>query len=772
MRTFRVAFGMWIVLGLLPAGMTASHAAEVRQVRWAGQSWEGEPTPAPEGALLNPNLNYWGEVLFAGAKILFEGNELPANGQFGKWVGGVGSGALIVAFPQPYQLNEITMQLKGDGPVTVEFASGTNEPPVWEKALERAAAVDVPLTAEGEYWARFKMPRPVSAARWRVGLATNMSAKALLLWGAGPATPAMPIGGEVRKKFPVAFESLPGADATTFSDHIYWSWQRPLLVNPKFKDVGAVWARHGKWDRLAAAPILPPHEDLNQPVNVVMAANEYEGALLTLTSLKDQAGKPIHDSAIYKEFQSGAQEFRVKLGALKGPTPDKVKLTLRVAGLLRTQLWGVVPGPLFAADNKPGTALMMKYLANGKTIADFPLVALPPCGSQIFWLEIQTDGAAPGVYTTTLAAEPGPAIPVTIEVLPVTLPTPRVWVHSWSAGAVGTTWPFIENDTLATTVLDKRSRGITSFGIRFNDEDAFQPSSEAAEARRQSKDVFFHYAYLIPTKWVHAGYASNAAPFDQLSEQDKKEIADHVHAVVNKFKTFGVDYGDWYGEFWDEPGDGGSKLVARAASWVKAADARVQIYVNPSFPEQIENFRRMSQVSDCFVPFWSNWFNSPDWLAEIKPGRVNALYAIMGSNRSELHEELVGHYRILPWQAFKLGLNGWGFYAYYGPREDPYTDYDPPGSETDYQVVYPGPRGPVPSRQAEAFRDGWEDYRLLSLLAAYGSPQAKQAVAEACARIPMGREPLTATGLTTPVDFEAIRLGLLRTAANLGGAGR
>jgi hypothetical protein len=752
----------------LVAGMTA-HAAPPVLVRWSGQAPGVPATPAPAGALLNPNFNYWGDALFARAKIAFEGQDLPADGRFAKWISATKGGSLTVTFPQPYALNELALHLKGEGTVTVETAAGTNEPPAWEKALEQGKAVDVPLAAKDEYWARLQLPKPVTAARWRITLGAGVSAHALTLWGAGPSTPPEPVGGEVRKKFPVAFESLPGADTTTMSDHIYWSWQRPLLEDKKLAEAGAVWAQHNKWARMAAAPILPPRETLNQPVEIVMAQNEHEGALLTLTSLKDQAGKPIHDSGIYKEFQPGAQEFRIKLGAVRGPTPAKVKVTLRVAGTLRTQLWGVVPGPLFATDNKPSAALMLKYLTNGRTIADYPLIALPPCGSQIFWLEVQTDGAKPGVYTTSLAAEPGPSVPVKIEVLPVTLPTPRVWVHSWSQGTVATTWPFEPESALAETVADKISRGISSFsGVP-------TAGTEAAEARRQKKDVYFFYNYIIPNggsgkPWVSHGWGNQTNDFYNLTAKDYQVISNHVVDVVRQYREAGVDYGDWVGEPWDEPGNG--EIIQIVAKWVKDVDPKVQFYCNAAFPT-LDSFKKMSAVSHCFVPFWGNWFKDPqkEWQAEVKPGRINALYAIQGCNRAELHEELVGHYRILPWHAFKLGLNGWGFYAYYGPREDPYTDYDPPGSETDYQVVYPGPRGPVPSRQAEAYRDGWEDYRLLTLLVASGKPEAKKAIEEACAQIPMNREPLTGTGRQTPVDFEAIRLRLLKTAAALQPAG-
>jgi hypothetical protein len=763
----------------LSAGLTAFAAPEP-MVRWAGQASDAPATAAPAGKLLNPNDQYWGDVVFAHAALAFNGGALPADGRLGRdWKGGREGGVLSVTFTQAYTVAEFALLLRGEGGLTVATAKGEAEDAEWETVLERTVATDVLTTVSNrlgaQYWARLKLPKPVSAARWRITLAPGLAVNAVTLWGDGPGEAVEPVGGEVRKKFPVAFESLPGADATTFSDHIYWSWQRPLLEDKQMAGAGAVWTQHDKWARLAAAPILPPREKLNQPVAIVMAQNEFEGALLTLTSLKDRAGKAIHDSGIYNEFQPGAQEFRMKLGQVKGPTPAKVKVTLRVAATLRTQLWGVVPGPLFAAGNKLCPALMLKYFTNGKTIADFPLIALPPCGSQIFWLEVQTDGAAPGLYTTTLTAEPGASVPVTIEVLPVTLPTPRVWVHDYSQGTVASTWPFEPEGAQAETVRDKLSRGISSFhGVPTS-------GTEAAEARRQNKDVYCFYHYIIPNggsgkPWVSYGYGGSrpemAKVFYDLTDKDREVIRAHVEGVVREYKEAGVEYGDWIGAIWDEPGEATAELAAIAAKWVHEVDPKVRVYINPAFPE-LKGFRTMSAGADCFVPFWGNWFKEPraEWQKEIKPDRINAFYGVQGSNRSELHEELAGHYRIMPWHAFKLGLNGWAFYAYYSPRGAPYTDYDPPGSETDYQVVYPGPRGPVPSRQAEAFRDGWEDYRLLTLLAARDTPEAREAVAWATAQIPMEREPLTGTGLAQPVDFEAIRLRLLRTAARLQATG-
>jgi hypothetical protein len=66
------------------------------------------------------------------------------------------------------------------------------------------------------------------------------------------------------------------------------------------------------------------------------------------------------------------------------------------------------------------------------------------------------------------------------------------------------------------------------------------------------------------------------------------------------------------------------------------------------------------------------------------------------------------------WNAFKIGLNGWGYYSYYSPRGNPWDDMD--GASMDYQVVYPGAIAPVPTLQSESMREGWDDYRMLLLL--------------------------------------------------------
>jgi hypothetical protein len=712
-------------------------------VRWIGQRPDDAPSRLPEGELLYPLPagNYWGPAINCGARVTTH-----ARAQVQE-----------ISFETDVELHEITLRVTGDG--TVKVTRLLPEPTAGglgygTKASRQEPDEVVPLDSNDERWVRIRL-KPETGKKWRLSFPEDLKCKRTLLWGKHGSQPLEQIFA-LPRKFSVAYETIPGGKKTTVTDHIYWSWQRPLIANTKMKSDGAVWAQHDKWARICSAPVLPAYDTLNKTVKVVMARNEHEGALLSLSSLRDEVGPPNHKSETYKQYVPGFQEFIVTTSDIRGPTPGKVKLTLRIVATMHSQLWGTVTGPLFASDNKLGTYQMLQYFTNGRMIADYPRIALQPCASQMFWLEVKTDGAAPGTYTATLNARPGPSLPIEIEVLPVMLPSPRTWVFSWCFGAVGTAWPFASADVLERTVSDKIARGISCFrGVP-------GAHNEPGEARRQKKDVYFLYHYLIPGYFVGSGYGGLANAFEDLLPNQELEIREHLTDVIDQFRQANVDYDDWSGELWYAPGDSGAPLIQKSAAWVKAIDPQVRVFVNPAFPEYLRNFQTMSAASDIFVPFWGNWFEGSQWRAEIKPGRINAFYAMQGSNRSELHEEVVGHRRILPWHAFKLGLQGWGFYSYYSPRGDPYTDDEPLDEEPDYAIVYPGPRGPVPSRQAEAIRDGWEDYRLLTLLAESKSPEAKQAIEEATAQIPMDREPLTAH-----VDFEAIRLKLLRVAAEL-----
>ena len=169
---------------------------------------------------------------------------------------------------------------------------------------------------------------------------------------------------------------------------------------------------------------------------------------------------------------------------------------------------------------------------------------------------------------------------------------------------------------------------------------------------------------------------------------------------------------------------------------IKAADPNVQVYVNPCY---WTGFDRDGAADDETVSAGlDGWYNElvdismplflllrdrpQSWAAFAAPRLVNSYYYVSGHlDRSEDAKE-VQKYRRMAWDSFGWGFNGWAFYSWYSPRASAWNHFDrnPPGEglrePNDYQMVYPGSRGVVPTRHSEALREGWEDWRLLNLL--------------------------------------------------------
>ena len=75
-----------VALSALP--LHAAEPSKPAPVRWAGQPHASQPTPAPDGSLLNPGTLYWDDVLFTGIKLVAEDKEQRGDGQFEKPVAG------------------------------------------------------------------------------------------------------------------------------------------------------------------------------------------------------------------------------------------------------------------------------------------------------------------------------------------------------------------------------------------------------------------------------------------------------------------------------------------------------------------------------------------------------------------------------------------------------------------------------------------------------------------------------------------------------------
>jgi hypothetical protein len=161
---------------------------------------------------------------------------------------------------------------------------------------------------------------------------------------------------------------------------------------------------------------------------------------------------------------------------------------------------------------------------------------------------------------------------------------------------------------------------------------------------------------------------------------------------------------------YDESVDQRCRLLAK---WVKEIDPNVRIVIDSSTPD-LDVAKQMDALTDVWVPHHRQFFP-----AEMKPfhelitskGKPRwAYFYSEGSN--DKSQDPSRHYLSKFWWAFANNVTGMGYWAqqYYG---DPWYRRDSKSSY-DTALWYPIEGGVAPSRRWQAWRQGWQDYLLLS----------------------------------------------------------
>ncbi len=717
------------ILALCLLACQALSPARADRIWWDGSR---DTETAPPGKLLSDNAGYWGERIVTGVEYSYDlapDNPADPNRRLldgvpaGDWNVPVGAAnrPLVITFDfkRACTFGEVDISTRSQkAAFKIEAAdalAGT-----WRTVLERTRdqALDkmfhrLPLPAKtpGRY-----LRLTVNAIEPKIGNYLTYLEE-VVVWGDAEITEKNPEAIAPVAPTPVitgvAFPSIPGIARTTFSDAEFGQWKWNLGAAAKLP---AVWSQLPTWGSITDRPLLPSPKAAAQPVQITMARNETENAALALTNtnMVNPGAGAVALSA-----------FRPVGG--KAANASKVTGSLRVAGAINSRHHGVVIGPLFEADNKPGASLLRRYLTNTEGIKDFPRLRLAPAGSAVLWLSVSATGAAPGVYQAQLsfsgAGGAKSSLPVRVQVLDVTLPDPFVYLNTWDH-TTGM-FPFTYSDRQAREVAHKQSIGMSVW------HHLPTPGSDAALARKNDKarnrrgKQMYHIS-VLPYTYINEGFNNRLKP-ENLTDKDKAAIADHVRSVVRQTQALGLNYNDWYAELWDEPGRGNAQLFGVLARIVKQADPKINIYMNPIFwegnapaPDELiasmlsPYYREVVNVS-VPIDILRRGFPKIQPLFDA-PRLVKATYRV--STHGDKNERVPVNYQAQAWDAFARGENGWGFYSYYRPVGDAWNDFD--GDYPDYIMVYPGPRGPIPTRTSESVRQGGEDYRLLTLLKQQG----------------------------------------------------
>ncbi|HXI16658.1 MAG TPA: hypothetical protein VNM48_09815 [Chloroflexota bacterium] len=723
-------------LALALACCSASSAARAERIWWDGSR---DAENAPPGKLLSDNAGYWGDSVLTGVTYRYQAapddpaDVIPNTPEFGnRLLNGVPQGdwhqpvglanrplVAIFDFKRSCTFAELDISTRSQR-VALKIEAADEEAGPWRTAYDRPLAqspdkmfqrVPLPHKPMGRY-----LRLTVNAADARANISQTFLEE-VLVWGEAPATPSTPEVIRPIGPTPVSsggslpsLSSISGAPRTSFSDEAWKEWRGQLGA---WARLPAVWSQVPTWDSITDKPLLPLAGAIGQPVSITMARNEAEYAALALSNTS--LGNSVADKVTLGPFRkvggaSGAEAGGAEAGGAKAGGAA-IRGSVRVAGAMASRQLGINAVPLFSADNRIGASLMRRYLTNGESLQDFPRLKLAPAGSAVLWVQVVTEGAAPGIYEASLSFGARSEIKVRVQVLDATLPRPFVWLQTWS-GTTGM-FPFVYGDRMAREVGYKQSLGITVWN------ELPTPGSAAEMARKRGRT--FHQPYLLPTHYVDAGY-NNRLKAGDLTAKDEAAIGEHVRGVVKAAQAQGLSYDDWAGELWDEPGRGSVALFGALARIIKKADPKVRIYSNPVFWE--DGFAADEVVHDMLAPWYSEQVDAsvpnemllrPRSLPLFNARRpINAFYSVSSHVAKGEKSERVELYRRHAWDSFSRGWNGWGFYSYYAPRADPWNDFDT--REMDYMIVYPGPRGPIPTRASEAVRQGWEEYCLLTLL--------------------------------------------------------
>lgn len=733
-----------ILFGLLVAGLTmtfggcsAQTPTEISTMTFApalhGEVvWPGNhKDTAPRGRLLSDNVGYHGEVVRTGVKYkypvtlnkqmdilradkanfgrrLLDG-EIEGNDVYVPLV--MESAPLVVEFDfrQECTLTEIDVADTRDKAVTLTIETRREENDEW-------VAGPVLQQSTGEIH-RLIFETPVIARYIRLTANSGAATTAVdEVWVWGDARPGVQSERGILPEMLVAPPDVSKLNAAMQATHAKLVRPEPgdgTILNTEqlanwrqrtgYQGKEVVWqVPASPWQMLDKEPLrkafLPGKEEFQKPLEIRTARNEGESAALFLVN----AGDSLQDVTV----QLG--EFR----KIRGGPEATIKGKLSVAGAIWTRRWGQTFRPLFSADNKLGGALMEKYLTNGASIKDFPNLHLAPGGTAMLWLTVHTDNTAPGRYQSSITYG-DTRIPIELEVSPVTLPYPNVWTYQWNE---------------VTRMLPFHTEAAVEQEVRYMQQDLGvtvwsqlpAAGTDAAIARRLEKEYssgsrMTYYRFRPAIYETNQGYMGKleGVTFDATF---RNNVARQVRAGVAQAKALGLGYDEFAFELWDEPWSKSLKSFAEMSKLFKEFDPQARLIANPLF------WGSMGSSPDAqHVRYLQGWYNDvidisipvlPNLNAKLFPQANAQFYNHPRFVRAMYIHPCPG--RLISWEAFKRGYNGWGFYAYYRLRGDAWNDFDT--TEFDYQIVYPGPHGAIPTIESEVMRESWDDYRLLTLL--------------------------------------------------------
>jgi hypothetical protein len=158
-----------------------------------------------------------------------------------------------------------------------------------------------------------------------------------------------------------------------------------------------------------------------------------------------------------------------------------------------------------------------------------------------------------------------------------------------------------------------------------------------------------------------------------------------------------------------------SENCRQIAKWIKDVDPEIRVVIDSS-PSNMDEGKKMDALTDVWMPHHKYFF--PEELKPfhqmVRESKKTYWFYFYSEGKNEKAQDPTVHYLAKFWWGYEMKLTGMGYWAnqYYG---DPWYRKDFTGYY-DTSMVYPVQGGVVPSRRWQAWRRGWQDYNLLSIL--------------------------------------------------------
>lgn len=410
------------------------------------------------------------------------------------------------------------------------------------------------------------------------------------------------------------------------------------------------------------------------------------------------------ESAALNLFNLGSRDrsFRVELDGLQcgeAVVPARDRVTLHEVMAVPTEMRD------FSEDAIP--------LLNSANV-----IQVPAWGARQLWLNISTEGLAPGEWTGAVRLRSLDIESISVKTdVKVTVWTPKLpETQPLSLCHWGYVHSSVLKDYPEAALADQVRNGTNVFVGTFFPKAQFNEQGELV-GEIDFKD---HDAYVkqhAPRGTIlFCGYqGAIQGPVGQESEAYAKAHVAWLRAWVAHLQELGVAYDGFALYPVDEPGlsDGLVDLYLRMAKLAREADPNIRMYTDPVGRITEDELKEMLPYVDIWCPNRRGLVLDKTNAAKLEiirnSGKTVWTYECDSNVK---HQSPLGYYRAQAWLAWHLGLTGIGFWTYCTSQDDPWFL---PTLRHDYLLVYPG-NGVVSSKRWEAVRDGVEDYSMLAAL--------------------------------------------------------